>query len=238
MIQVTASMLRPLSASLLAVALLSCGGTPTAPDPGTDYTLAVAPALITTVATVGGGGRTGVTVAWINCAPQTVDLTLADAPAGMAGVFTPASTSTTSTLNVGTTGRFPPPVGFYHMWVQGVAADVHHRTELDLAVQDFTLAQPADATAAAGPSSVAVPVSFAREPVELPFSGDVTLTAFTAATFILVPGPTVVANPGTTATLTFTVARGSVPGTYPVTVTGTEPVTGLSHSVTFNITVQ
>jgi hypothetical protein len=230
-------MLRPFSAALLASALLSCGGTPKAPDPGTDYTLAVQPNQITTPAITGGGGRGSATVAWINCAPQTVDLALASAPSGVNIFFAPPSTSATSTYNL-TLGNPPPPAGFYHMWVQGVAADVHHQAELDLAVQDFTLAQPADVTVPAANPSFSIPITFTREPSELPFAGSVGFTVFTPATFYLGNfSVTPVANPGTSTTLTMT-STPVPPGSATVTVTGRDAASGLSHSVTFNVTIQ
>jgi len=234
----TASMHRLLPALPLAALLLSCGGTPKAPDPGTDYTLAVQPNQITTPAITGGGGRGLATIAWINCAPQTVDLALANAPAGVNAFFAPASTSATSVYNV-VLGNVPPPAGFYHMWIQGAAADVHHQTELDLAVQDFTLARPADVTVAAAAPSFSIPITFTRQPAELPFAGSVDFTVFTPATFYLGSfSTTPVVNPGTTTSLTMT--SGPVPpgSNTTVTVTGTDAASGLSHSVTFNVTVQ
>ena len=66
----TASMHRFLPALSLGTLLLSCGGTPKAPDPGTDYTLVVQSNQISTPAITGGGGRGLATIAWINCAPQ------------------------------------------------------------------------------------------------------------------------------------------------------------------------
>jgi hypothetical protein len=135
-------------------------------------------------------------------------------------------------------GPTPPPAGFYHMQVQGSAADVYHALELDLAVQDFALAQPPDLTQSVNTPSVTVPISFTRLPAEAPFNGDVTFTVFTPATFYFgtfTPNP--VANPGTTTTLALT-AGAAATGTYPVTVTGTEQATGISHQVTFNITLR
>lgn len=231
-------MLRLLTVPLLAAGILSsCGGTPKEPDTGTDFKLDLAPPVVK-FAVNGAGGQSLVTVTWLHCAPQTVDLTLAGAPAGVSSAFLPVSTSTTSVLTITPPAVTPPSVGFYHMWVQGTASDVHHQTELDLAIQDFTLTQPLDATTAPAPSTVTVPISFTRLPGELPFDGNVTLSAFTTATFIAVPPPTIVANPGTSANLTFSAAAGSPPGTYPIQITGTDPATGLTHSVTFNLTVQ
>ena len=235
--QGTASMFRfPFSLSLVG-ALVSCVGTPKAPDPGTDYTLVANPNRITSVAIMGGGGRGTATITWINCAPQTVGLSLANAPVGVATVFAPSSTSTTSTFNL-TFPNAPPLAGFYHMQIQGVAADVHHAAELDLAVQDFTLAQPADVTRPVATPTVIVPISFMRAPVEAPFAGNVAFTAFTPATFYAPSfSPATVTNPGTTTTLTLSAAAGAT-GTWPVTVTGTDSVTGLTHSVTFNVILQ
>ncbi|HET6331329.1 MAG TPA: hypothetical protein VFF76_11135 [Holophagaceae bacterium] len=233
----TASMHRLLPALPLTALLLSCGGTPKAPDPGTDYTLVVQPNLITTPAVTGGGGRGLATVAWINCAPQTVDLTLAGAPAGLNASFAPASTSATSTYNLAL-ANVPPPAGLYHMWVQGVAADVHHRTELDLAVQDFALAQPADVTVPAAAPSFSIPITFTRQPAELPFAGSVDFTVTTPATFYVGSfNPTPVVNPGTTTTLTMN-SGGVPPGSATVTVTGRDAASGLTHSVTFTVTLQ
>lgn len=233
----TASMHRLLPVLPLAAALLSCAGTPKAPDPGTDYTLAVRPALVASPAVTGGGGRGTATIAWINCAPQTVNLTLAGAPAGLNASFAPPTTSATSTYNL-VFPNVPPPAGFYHLWVQGVAADVHHQTELDLAVQDFLLAQPANVTVPSTAPSFTIPITFTRLPAELPFTGNVNFTVTTPATFYLGSfNPTTVTNPGTTTTLTMT--SGPVPpGVTTVTVTGTDAAGGLSHSVTFNVTLQ
>jgi uncharacterized membrane protein len=173
----------------------------------------------------------GITVGSLNGFTDVVVLTVSGLPAGATGVITPSSIAgsgnTQMTINTSTT----TPAGSYTLTITGTRGPVVHTatTTLMVLAPDFSLsASPASQTIIVG-QSTSYSVTFS--PVN-GYSGTVSfmvsgLPAGAGATFT----PASLSAAGTT-TMSVTTTAAMVPGSYPLTITGSDGVLTHTASVT------
>jgi len=206
--------------------------TVTAPATG-NFTISATPAALNLAA--GASGNTSVAIVRTNFTTD-VALSLVSPPAGITGVFTPATlTGTTLTSQLALSVASNVAAGTYPVTVRGTAGSVTQNTTVNVTVPaagSFTISTtPTTLSLAAGASgntSVAI--------VRTNFTSDVALS--------LVSPPAGITGTFTPATLTgttltsqlaLTVASNVAAGTYPVTVRGTAG--SVTQDATVNVTV-
>lgn len=203
-------------------------------DPGTDFTLAVAQSQVTVPA--GGRGSNGVSVAWINCAPASIQLDPDGLPQGLTVAFNTNPTPDLSSLTVAATPSVP--AGTYPIRLLGKVGQLQHDAKFDLVVPPapgFALAlSPASLDVAAGGSGK-LDVAIQRlggftDPVALSLTG---APAGVTGTFTTVPVPA--ASGGGLVeedhSLLLSVDASVQPGIHTLTVHGASG--GVDHAVSF-----
>src|SRR5262245_12257720 len=194
-----------------------------------DFSLSASPASVTVPQ--GSNGSTTITVAKVNGFNGSVSLSVSGLPTGVTAVFNPQSTTTTSTL----TFTVDPTAAqaSTNLTVTGTSGALTHTTGVTLVVvppADFSIsALPTTVTAAQGtsnPTTITVtPVNGFNAAVGLSVSG---LPAGATGSF----SP----NPTTTSSILTLGAGTAVPGTYPLTVTGTSGALTRTTTVDFVVT--
>jgi hypothetical protein len=199
-----------------------------------DYTVTIAPATATV--TAGGGANTTVLQTANGNFNGNVNYTITGLPAGISGMFTPATITGvgSSMLSLTTTGA--TAAGTYPLVVTGTAGTLQHTAGLSLVVvkaaTDFGLAiTPASLTVTAGSASALTTTVTALNG----FAGTVTLSAGgvpagAAASF----SPASITSGGTS-TLTISTIAATAVGTYSIAVTGISGT--LLHSATLSLAV-
>jgi hypothetical protein len=198
-----------------------------------DFSISATPASQSVVA--GNGTTFTATVTPQNGFTDTVNLTVSGFPTGAGGSFNPTSitTSGTSTLTVTTAASVVP--GTYTLTITGTDGALVHSTTASLTVNP-----PPDFSISATPSSQAVIVGNGTT-----FTATVTgLNGFTDTVNLSVSGfpagaggtfnPTSISGSGGS-TLTVTTGISVTPGTYPLTITGTDGA--LVHSTMVSLTI-
>ena len=173
----------------------------------------------------------------VNGFSGAVALTITGLPAGAAAAFTPGMVSApgSSQLVVSTATSTPP--GSYQLTVGGTSGSTTRTTSATLVVNpppDFGLAiSPGSRTVRRG-SSTTYTVSVSSQGG---FNGSVSLAVRglptgTSASF----APAALVGSGS-ATLTITTSSSAPRGTFPLTVTGSEPA-GLTHSASVTLAIK
>jgi hypothetical protein len=196
-----------------------------------DYSLAASPASLSI--NQGSSGTSTITVNPVNGFTGSVALAASGLPAGVTAVFTPASTTSTSSLQL--TASSTATTGTATITITGTSGALTHTTTISLTVNspaapDFSLsASPASVTVAqggSGSSTITVnPINSFTGSVALSASG---LPAGVTAAF----SPT---STTTTSVLTFTATSTATTGAATVTITGTSGT--LTHTTTVTLTV-
>jgi hypothetical protein len=196
-----------------------------------DYSLSALPSSLSV--SRGANATTTIKVTAINSFTGSVSLAASGLPAGVTASFSPASTTSSSTLTL--TASSTATVGAATITITGTSGALVHTTTVALTVA--TTATP-DYALSALPSSISIPVSASGSSTIAVadlngFSGVVSLKISTLPT-----GVSAVFSPATTSgssTLTFTAKSYSTVGTVTVTVTGTSGT--LVHTTTITLTI-
>ncbi len=202
-----------------------------------NFTLSSSPASVSVVQ--GTQGTSTLTTAVSGGFSNAISLTASGLPAGVTAGFNPSSIaapgSGTSTMTL-TVGSTTVP-GAYPITVTGTGGGIQQSATVTLTVTasaNFTLSSsPASVSVVQGTQgtstlTTAVSGGFSN-PISLAASG---LPAGVTAGF----NPSSIAAPGSgTSTMTLTVGSTTVPGAYPITVTGTGG--GIQQSATLTLTV-
>ncbi|MFE3206253.1 glycosyl hydrolase family 18 protein [Embleya sp. NPDC055664] len=193
--------------------------------------------------TTGSVARSGTTSSTITTAvtqgsAQNVALTVTGAPSGVSASITPGTVTAggSATLNVSASATATP--GTYPLTVTGVGASATHSATYSLTVtsgpvtNDFTLfAGPASGSVTQGGSTSSTLTTGiaagAAETIALTVSGTGNGLNATVTPASVTTGGSATLNISTTAAL--------LPGTYPITVTGTSP--SATHSTVYTLTV-
>ncbi|HET9838516.1 MAG TPA: protease pro-enzyme activation domain-containing protein [Candidatus Angelobacter sp.] len=198
-----------------------------------DFSLAASPA--TQSINVGGSTSYTITQSALNGYTGTVSFSVTGLPAGATPAFTPASVtgSGTATLGISTTTSVAP--GTYGLTITGTDGTLTHSASVTLIIStpDFSIsAAPSSQTINQGsPTSYTVtlnPISGYSGTVTFSASG---MPAGVSASFT----PVSLTGSGSTA-LNITTAFSTTPGTYPLTITGTDGTLTHATSVTLVIT--
>jgi uncharacterized membrane protein len=212
--------------------------------PGTDppdFTLDVAPASQTVEQ--GGDITYTVTISSINCYTGTITLSLSGLPGGATHGFDPETLDTfgDSVLTISTAQDTPPDD--YTLTISGDSGDLHHEVNVNLTIEDNPGSEPYF-TLAASPVSQAVDPGNGADytvgveghngfgtlalPVSLSVSG---LPSGATAAF----SPNNLAMAGEERTLSVSIAAGTPPDDYELTISGDSG--DLHHEVSVNLTV-
>lgn len=198
-----------------------------------DFSLSASPAAQSI--NVGGSTSYNITQTALNGYAGTVSFSVSGLPAGATPTFTPASVSGSgaATLGIATTASVAP--GTYGLTITGTDGTLSHAASVTLIIStpDFSLtATPSSQTINQGsPTSYTVtlnPISGYSGTVTFSASG---MPAGVTANF----NPVNLTASGSTA-LNITTAFNTVPGTYPLTITGTDGTLTHTTSVTLVIT--
>ncbi len=201
----------------------SCGST------GGDFTVSATPASRTI--SVGQNTSYSVTITPSGGFTGSVNLSVTGLPSGASGTFTPNPATTSSSLDVTTTGAVAP--GTYNLTITGVNGSLTHTASVSLtinAVPDFSLTvSPTSQSVIRGQSGAytvsVVPSGGFSGAVNFSVTG---LPAATTASFS--PNPS-----ATTSTLTVNVGASAPVGTRTLTITGTNGA--LSHTATASLVI-
>jgi hypothetical protein len=195
-----------------------------------DFSLSASPASLSIFQ--GTSGTTTISVADINNFNGSVTLSASGLPAGVTAVFTPASTTSSSTLQLTASGT--AATGTSTITITGTSGALTESTTMTLTVNG----PPPDYTLSATPASLAVvqgtsgTSTIAVNQIH-GFSGSVALTASG-----LPAGVTATFNPASTTTtsnLVFTASSTATTGPATITVTGVSGA--LTHTTTITLTV-
>ncbi len=197
-----------------------------------DFSLSASPAS----QSINQGGSTSYTITQtaLNGYTGTVSYSVTGLPAGATPTFTPASVagSGTATLSVATTTT--TAAGTYGLTITGTDGTLTHSTSVTLVIStpDFSLsAAPSSQTINQGsPTSYTVtlnPISGYSGTVTFSASG---MPAGVSASF----NPVSLTGSGSTA-LNITTAFSTTPGTYPLTITGTDGT--LTHTTSVSLVI-
>src|SRR5688572_10245307 len=202
--------------------------------PTGSFTISATPTALSLAA--GASGNTSVAIVRTNLTTD-IALSLVNPPAGITGVFTPATlTGATLSSTLALTVASNVAAGTYPVTVRGTAGSVTQDATVTVTVPapsgSFTIsATPAALNLAAGASgntSVAI--------VRTNFTTDVALSLVSPPTGITgVFTPATLTGTTLTSTLALTVASNVAAGTYPVTVRGTAG--SVTQNTTVNVTV-
>jgi uncharacterized membrane protein len=197
-----------------------------------DFSLSASPA--TQSINVGGSTSYTITQAALNGYTGTVSFSVTGLPAGATPTFTPASVtgSGTATLSIATTTSVAP--GTYGLTITGTDGTLTHSTSVTLIIStpDFSLtAAPSSQTINQGsPTSYTVtlnPISGYSGTVTFSASG---MPAGVTASF----SPVNLTGSGSTV-LNIATSFSTTPGTYPLTITGTDGT--LTHTTSVSLVI-
>jgi pro-kumamolisin-like protein len=198
-------------------------------DPVGDFSMTISPASQSVIQ--GQNIGYGVTVSSLNGFTEIVTMSVSGLPAGTTATLTPNSVQGSGLSSLAIVTSFATPAGTYTFTVTGTSGPFVRTATATLIVlePDFSLsASPASQEIIVGQStSYSVSLSSVNGyagTVSFSVSG---LPANTTATF----NPASLASSGTT-TLSITTTGATVPGTYPLTITGTDGVKTHTASVT------
>ncbi|MBZ5523559.1 MAG: hypothetical protein LAP21_15100 [Acidobacteriia bacterium] len=201
-----------------------------------DFAVSATPASLTVPQN--NSGNYAVSVAAISGYSGTVNLTLSGQPAGVTGVFTPASITGSGSSTLAVSVGSAVPAGSYPLIITGSDGVTTHTAAVTLVVvaADFTLvATPASQTVAAGTNAnytlSVSPLNGFTDTVN--FSASVTPAV--AGAPVVIFSPTSVVSSGTATMTVISTAFTTPAGTYSITVTGTS--TTQSHSASVTLTV-
>jgi subtilase family serine protease len=193
-----------------------------------NFSLSASPASVT-IAQGGAGGTSTITIADTGGFAGSVTLAATGLPTGVTAVFGTNPATATSVLTLTASGT--ATTGTVTVTITGVSGSLTHTTTISL-----TVAPPPNFTLSASVSNLEVfridhgTVTITINPVNN-FTGSVTLVATGLPAGVVAAFET---NPATTtSTMTVTQTGFPVPGTYPVTVTGTSG--SLTHTATLNV---
>jgi hypothetical protein len=197
-----------------------------------DFSISANPTTINML--LGGPNPTSSITTTAIGAAGTVALSALTTDPGVTATFSPSSITagTGSTMTIALAPSVPP--GFYGVTVVGTEGAVTHRVDVSIhmiAIPDFSIAtDPTSLGVVQGSSTTGVVTTDAVGPV-----GNVDLSAS-----VLPVGPTAVLSASTivaggVSALTVTAGYGVAPGSYTVTVSGTEG--SIVHSTSVNVTV-
>lgn len=196
---------------------------------GPDFSLTTAPASVT----VATGGTANYTIGLNNLAGYagTVNLnpTVGGLPAGAAATFAPTSITGAGTSSLAVSTSPTTPAGTYTLTISGTDGTLVRSASVTLVVAnpDFSISAAPATIVAEQPGSGSSLVSVTA------INGYAGTVSFAVAglpagvTFTL---PNTAA--GTSSSLTISVPAGTTPGSYPLTITGTDTVTpSLTHTI-------
>jgi uncharacterized membrane protein len=205
----------------------------TVPAPS-GFTISATPAALSLAA--GASGNTSVAIVRTGFTTD-VALTLVNPPAGITGVFTPATltgTTLTSTLALSVAGSVAP--GTYPITVRGTGGAVTQNTTVNV-----TVTAAAGVTLAVNPTTLTIQQGTSGQSTltatRTNFTGDVTPSVSgNPAGMTVTFSPTILSGTTLTSTATVNVGSGVAPGNYTLTITGggapANPTTTLQVSVT------
>ena len=203
--------------------------------PGSSFTVTSSPSTLSVFV---GGSRTSTTIGIANpigLSNANVNLTLSGVPAGVTASFNWAVAAPTSPVTLYVTAGATAVPGNYAVKVTGTTGTTTSATTITLTVTkpSFSLTPSAGSfTLQVGENAWNRPVAIAvTNPIGLP--GGVSLTASGVPAAVTAAFATVDAS---TTNLTFKTSATTLPGTYPVTVTGTSGVA--TNSTTVMLTIQ
>jgi subtilase family serine protease len=162
-----------------------------------------------------------------------VALTVSGLPSGVTAVLSAPSTSTTSALTFTPSAAAVP--GTYPVTVSGTSATASSSTVLTVTVPvpSFSLsASASNPTLLVGGANVASTISVVT-PVGLAAKVALTVSGLPSGVTAVLSAP----STSTTSALTFTPSASAVPGTYPVTVSGTSATASSSTVLTVTVPV-
>src|SRR6266566_3888283 len=199
-------------------------------NPAGDYTLSASPSSLTVVQ--GASGTSTITVTPQNGFNGSVNLSASGLPSGVTALFSPSSTTSTSTLTL--TASTTAATGTVTVTITGASGGLSHVITLSI-----TVAPPPSFALSASPNSLTIPqgASGASTITVTPqngFNGSVNLSASG-----LPSGVTASFNPSTTtstSTLTLTAGTTAATGTVTVTITGSSA--GLTKTTTVSLTIR
>lgn len=200
-----------------------------------DFTVSAAPASQS--ANQGTTATYTVTQGAINGYSGTVTYSVTSAlPTGVSVAFTPPTVTGAGTTSLAVTSSTTTPTGSYSLTISGSDGTFTHTTSVTLVVTipDFSLSvAPASQTAAQGTT--------ANYTVTLNPLNGYTGTATLSVTGLPVGATASFTPPSLTgsgsSTLAIVLATPTTPGTYGLTITGTDSVAGLTHSVSATLVV-
>jgi subtilase family serine protease len=197
-----------------------------------NYTLAASPGSLTEKQ--GGSATSTIAVTALNGFSGSVALSASGLPTGVTASFSPASTTSSSTLTL--TASSTAATGTSTITITGISGSLTHTTSVSLTV---TSSKSANYTLAASPGSLTVSLgakgsSTIKLTPQNGFTGSVALSASG-----LPKGVTASFSPASTtssSTLTLTASSTAATGTSTITITG---VSGsLSHTTSLSLTVR
>lgn len=203
--------------------------------PAANFTISATPAAVNLAA--GASGNTSVAIVRTNFTTD-VALSLVSPPAGITGVFTPATlTGTTLTSTLALTVAGSVAAGTYPITVQGVGGSLT-RT----AVVNVTVTAASSVSLSIAPTTLTIQQGASGQATltatRTNFTGDIALSFTGAPTGMTVTfNPTSITGANLTSTATVSVGSGVAAGTYNITITGAagaagSPTTPLSVTVT------
>jgi hypothetical protein len=194
-----------------------------------DFGIGSSPANVSVL--TGSSGTSTVTTTATGT-PETISLSATGQPSGTTVSFNPtpvtAGNASTVTFNVGASTA----TGSYPITITGTGNNATHTTTVTLTVPDFTISpSPSSSSAPQGGSS-----SYTINTTAVGGAGTVSLSSGG-----LPSGVTASFNPtsisaGASSTMTISVGSGATPGTYAISVIGTEGATTHSTTVTQTVT--
>ena len=199
-------------------------------DPVGNFSLTVSPASQSI--TPGQNAGYGITVGSSGGFKEVVVLSMSGLPAGATGTISPNSITGSGLASLSITTSPTTPGGTYTLTITGASGPLVRTTTATLVIltPDFSLsASPGSQEIIVGQSTsytvTLSPVNNYAGTVSFSLSG---LPADAGATFI--PGSLLTSG---TTTLTITTTAATVPGTYPLSITGTDGV--LTHTTSVNL---
>ncbi|MCC6318257.1 MAG: hypothetical protein IT361_11255 [Gemmatimonadaceae bacterium] len=200
--------------------------------PAASIALTATPASITMQA--GGAAQAStLTITRTNFTGSVVTAVQSGLPSGVTATFTPQGPTTTNSVTVSFQSQVNTTPGTYNVVIQGAGAGATAGTvTIALTItaapaSSISLAaSPASLIATAGGNSATTTITITRNN----FTGQVTIAPNTGGIGGISSATTPSATTGNTATITFTAAAGTTPGTYPVTITGSG--TGIANATT------
>jgi hypothetical protein len=185
--------------------------------------------------TQGGTGTSAISVTPLGGFAGSVALTASGFPSGVTAVFSPASTTGTSTLTFTASGT--ATTGPANVTITGTSGTLSHTATITLTVNavqvpNFTLAGTNCTAPQGGTGTCTITITPSGS-----FNGSVALSATglpTGVSAAFSPNPATV-SAITTITLTFNATAAAATGTFPISITATSGA--LTHSTSISLTV-